>query len=220
LKRIFAFVGIFLLVASMAEAGVIRGTLFLTHGAPPTDPHARGLLKRAQRGVDEGIVFVEQIPDRAERKLSGHGWFFVRHDPVPRVIQKNLAFAPRVTPITAGGSVEFENRDRVYHNAFSVSAARRFDLGKNAPGHIDTVKFERPGVINLHCAIHPLMTAYVVVLPNHAFVRPDPSGRFALPNLPAGHYVVHAWHPRWGDTRQNVELPGHGDCTVQMAYGS
>ena len=211
-----------MLAASVAEAGVIHGTLYLSRNLPRGDEsHSREALKRAQHGVDDGVIYVEKITSRSERKLSGHGWFFfTRHDPIPRVVQKNLEFAPRVTPVTAGGSVSFENLDRVYHDAFSVSSAKRFDLGKNLPGRIDTVTFERAGVVNLHCAIHPQMTAYIVVVPNHAYARPDADGSFALPGLPAGRYVLHAWHPRWGDTRREVELPAHGDCAVQVAFGS
>jgi plastocyanin len=211
-----------MLAASVAEAGVIRGTLYLSQTLPRGDEsESREALKQAQRGVADGVVYIEQIPSRSERKLSGHGWFFfTRHDPIPRVVQKNLAFAPRVTSVTAGGSVSFENLDRVYHDAFSVSSAKRFDLGKNSLGRIDTVTFERAGVVNLHCAIHPQMTAYIVVLPNHAYARPNADGAFALPGLPPGRYVLHAWHPRWGDTRREVELPARADCTVQVAFGS
>lgn len=209
------------LIAGTADAGVIRGTLYLSR-TPLVSESASGkkLLQRSQRTVEDGVIYVERIPDKAERKLSGHGWFFVRHAPLPHIVQQHLSFTPRVTPVTAGGAVAFENLDRVYHETFSISPARQFDLGKHSPGQCDTVTFDHAGVINLHCAIHPQMTAYIVVVPNHAFTRPDRSGAFALPGLPGGTYVVHAWHPRWGETTRQVELPGHGDCTIQVAFAS
>jgi hypothetical protein len=127
-------------------------------------------------------------------------------------------FKPRVLAVAAGSKVEIVNMDRVYHNAFSVSAAKRFDLGKYPPGRADTLEFERPGVINLHCEIHPDMLGFVVVTPNHAFTRPDSTGAFELPKLPAGRYRVHAWNPRGVETTSDVSMPQRGDVPLEMVF--
>jgi hypothetical protein len=219
MTRIVGVLLVFMLAAVTAEAGAIRGTLFLSHAAARPDHarDARGAL-RAQPGVGDAVIYVEKIPDNVERKLSGHGWFFMRRAPMPRLVQSQMRFLPRVMPVAVGTAVQFQNLDHVYHNAFSVSAAKRFDLGKYPPGRLDTVRFERAGVVNLHCGIHPDMIGYVVVLPNHAFARPDSNGTFALPKLPDGAYLVHAWHPRFGDLTARVQMPKHGDADVQMTY--
>jgi hypothetical protein len=202
-----------------AGAGVIRGRLALSAGRLTFSSRNGGPdHSRPQPGVTDAVIYVERIPEKTERKLTGHGWFFTRRAEVPRMIQADLQFVPRVMSIAAGTMVEFLNLDRVYHNPFSVSAAKRFDLGKNAPGRTDTVRFERTGVVNLHCEIHPEMTGYVVVVPNHAFTRPDSLGGFALPKLPDGDYVVHAWHPRHGDITQHVTLDRHGDAELELAF--
>ena len=219
MTRIVGVLIALVLAASVAEAGAIRGTLFLSRAAArPDHAHdARGAL-RAQPGVIDAVIYVEKIPEKVERKLSGHGWFFLRRSPMPRLIQSEMRFMPRVTPVTVGTEVQFRNLDHVYHNAFSVSAAKRFDLGKYPPGRVDTVKFDLAGVVNLHCGIHPDMVGYVVVMPNHAYARPDSNGTFSLPRLPDGAYVVHAWHPRLGDLTERFEVPKHGDVDLQLTY--
>jgi len=208
------------LAAWPASAGGIRGTVLLSpEAASASRRNDRHALVHAQQGVTDAVIYLEHVPDNVERRLTGHHWFLpYRNPPMAIIVQSQMHFIPRVLPITAGSSIRFENEDRVYHNAFSVSAAKRFDLGKHPPGRVDTVTFERTGVVNLHCEIHPEMVGYVVVVPNHAFTRPDSLGAFELPKLPAGQYVLHAWHPLSGEVTARVEMPKHGDAGVQLTF--
>lgn len=208
------------LVVGPAAAGVIRGVLVTSpqrarsHARADSAAVAKPVL---QRGASDAIVYLEQVPKKVEKKLTGHG-LFRKAPPTPRIVQTRLRFVPRVLGAAAGTAVEFENRDRVYHNTFSVSAAKRFDLGKYAPSTIDTVIFERTGVANLHCDIHPDESAWVVVVPNHAFTRPDSLGRFKLPKLPRGQYTVRVWHPRLGEITRAVEMPKHGNVDLELKF--
>src|SRR5579859_1687884 len=43
--------------------------------------------------------------------------------------QKGLRFVPHVLPILVGTTVEFPNNDPLLHNVFSISDAKRFNLG-------------------------------------------------------------------------------------------
>lgn len=78
--------------------------------------------------------------------------------------------------------------------------------------------FDRAGVANLHCDIHPDESGFVVVVPNHAFARPDSLGRFALPKLPKGDYTLHVWHPRLGEITRDVTMPKHGDLKIELRF--
>jgi plastocyanin len=195
---LFAF-----LCAESAGAGVIRGELSLGR---------RGTA--AYRGVTDAAVYVERVPDKVERKLAKQR----KKRPLPSIVQAREKFTPRVLVVTAGSPVTFENRDRVYHNTFSVARARRFDLGKYPPGHRDTVVFDKDGVANLHCDIHPDEIGFVVVVPNHAHARPDTLGRFALPKLPAGEYRLRVWHPRRGELTRAITMPKRGDVRLTVSY--
>jgi hypothetical protein len=198
-------------LAAPAAAGVIRGAVTLKPSASDS----------VTARVSDAVVFVERVPEKVERKLTGTGaWFFwkPKEPRVESILQRGRRFTPRVLAVGPGTPVAFRNLDNVYHATFSVSAAKRFDLGRRMPGRSDTVVFARPGVINLHCEIHPDMLGYIVVTPNHAFARPDAAGRYRLPKLPAGAYTVHAFHPRRSEIQRTVEMPPRGDVTLDLSF--
>jgi hypothetical protein len=121
-----------------------------------------------------------------------------------------------VLAIQVGTTVDFPNRDPIYHNVFSVSPAKRFDLGKYAQGHSRRVRFDKAGVINVYCDIHSDMAAWVYVVPHHVFAQANAAGRFTLPELPAGTYTLKAWHPDRGEQTVTVDVPARGDAPVTI----
>src|SRR5262249_35103104 len=129
---------------------------------------------------EDVIVWLEQVPEKVERKLTGGGrrWFWQapRKPPLASLLETGQHYAPRVSVVPAGSPLEIRNGDSVWHGTFSVSPGAAFELGKRAPGSVDTLRFATPGVVTLRCDIHPDMTGYVVVTPNHAYTRPDSSG--------------------------------------------
>jgi len=192
---------LWLLFAMPAGAGAIRGTLRV-------GPVVATRTEAATQNLRDAVIYVEEIPEKVEKKLAHPGFLFFKAKPrMPRVVQMDRKFNPRVLSIAAGTSVVFQNLDQVWHNTFSVSATRSFDLGKYPPGRIDTVTFDRPGVVNLHCDIHAAMVGFVVVAPNHAFTRPDTLGQYKLPSLPEGDYTIHVVHPRYGEIQRQVKVP-------------
>ncbi len=68
-----------------------------------------------------------------------------------RVIQHHKMFEPRLLVVPAGSIVEFVNHDPWFHNVFSVSRTRRFDLGLVRSGVQKAVRFDRAGVSYLFC---------------------------------------------------------------------
>lgn len=124
-----------------------------------------------------------------------------------RVVQAAGRFEPRVLVVEAGTTVEFENRDRVFHRPFSVSPTTRFTLGPTRPGEIRTSSFARAGVVEVFCELHPREVLYVVVVPGRWHARPAPDGAFAFERLPRGSYLLRAWHPARGQVTRRVEVP-------------
>jgi plastocyanin len=207
-------------IASVATAGAVHGTLWMSSAAAKSRPSSPEAVARIQRGIADAVIYVESIPIQVDEKLARPGGFlFFRSrssQRVPRITQNDRKFEPRVLAIPAGSRVAFINVDSVYHNAFSVSPAKRFDLGKYPPGRHDTLRFDRTGVVNLHCDIHSSMLGFIVVTPNHAFTRPDSLGNFRLPKLPPGTYSLHVFHPRRGEVRRQVQVPKNGDLLVDL----
>lgn len=224
-RRFLALTLILGCFAPAALAGTnVSGTLWLSAASRDAGARADSSARRRQRGVTEGVVWLESIPEPLEKKLAEppRGWFGLKKakadPPLPRMGEREDRFSPRVLAVPAGASVEIANRDRLWHSAFSVSGAKRFDLGKAPPGHRDTLEFERAGVINLHCEIHPKAVGYVIVTPNRAYATPDASGRFRLPRLPAGRYVLHAWHPKAGELTLPFDVPRRGSVEINPTF--
>ena len=109
--------------------------------------------------------------------------------------QRNLTFSPHVLAVRVGTTVEFPNRDRVFHNVFSFHDGKRFDLGMYPVGTVRHVTFGKPGLSRIFCNIHPNMAAYVMAVDSGYFAVSDASGRFVIAAVPPGTYTYHAWRP-------------------------
>jgi plastocyanin len=112
------------------------------------------------------------------------------------VNQRNRRIIPRVTAIQVGTEVHFPNQDDVFHNLFSLSDPKKFNLGRYPPGQSESEVFNAPGVVRLFCDIHSEMSAVILVLETPFFTRPAADGSYQIPNLPAGTHAVIAWHDR------------------------
>ena len=117
-----------------------------------------------------------------------------RTSAVAEVEQKNISFSPGLLAIRAGTTVEFPNLDDTYHNVFSYSKTKRFDLGRYRKGEkAGSVLFDKPGLVTLHCEIHASMRATILVFDNPYFEKTDPHGSYRLGPIPPGHYLLKAW---------------------------
>lgn len=126
--------------------------------------------------------------------------------PTKEIVQKDLTFIPALLPVQVGTKVEFPNLEEdIYHNIFSYSPAKRFDLGRYRPDEkpIPSQIFDVAGLVTLRCDIHEHMRALVLVLDTPHFVVTDNDGRYRLNGLPAGRYTLKAWV----DSRTTHEKP-------------
>ncbi len=125
-----------------------------------------------------------------------------------QIAQKDMSFVPTLTAVQTGTKVEFPNNDDTYHNIFSYSPAKRFDLGRYRGDErpIPSVLFDKPGLITLRCDIHEHMRGLILVLDTPHFVTTDADGHYRLPGLPAGKYVLKAWVDSRTTREQPVEL--------------
>ena len=128
--------------------------------------------------------------------------------PVKQMIQKNLTFLPLLLPVQAGTKVEFPNLDDTYHNIFSFSPAKRFDLGRYRSDErpVPSEIFDTPGLVTLRCEIHEHMRGLILVLPTPYFIKTELDGHFRLSGLPPGHYTLKAWLDNKTTLERPVEL--------------
>lgn len=138
--------------------------------------------------------------------------------PVAQMIQKDLTFSPSLLPIRLGTKVEFPNEDEAYHNIFSYSAPKRFDLGRYRADErpVPFQVFDTPGLVTLRCDVHEHMRALILVLDTPHFVLTDPAGNFRLTGIPPGRYVLKAWINSKTTLEQPVELAA--DTVAQLNF--
>jgi plastocyanin len=139
--------------------------------------------------------------------------------PTKQVAQKDLAFVPALLPVQVGTKVEFPNLEKdTYHNIFSYSPAKRFDLGRYRPDEkpVPSQVFDVAGLVTLRCDIHEHMRGLILVLGTPHFVTTDESGRFRLSGLPAGHYTLKAWVDSRTTREHSVDLKGGSTVHVDF----
>ena len=128
--------------------------------------------------------------------------------PTKEVEQKDLTFVPALLPIEVGTKVQFPNLDDQYHNIFSYSPVKRFDLGRYRPEErpIPSVIFDKPGLVTLRCDIHEHMRGLILVLNTPYFVMTDTAGYFRLDKLPPGRHTLKAWVDSRTTREKSVDL--------------
>ena len=186
--------------------GAIRGRVDVQRVVQPPDrrPNPSDLGTPPPREIPDlrrAVVFLETAPAAA----------LEAREPVrARMDQRNETFLPHVLTVDAGTLVDFPNNDKTYHNVFSLSKTRKFDLGLYAAGKSNSIMFERPCVVRIFCDIHSHMSAFIMVFSHPYYSKAEADGRYRIDNIPPGTYTVAAWHE--GDTRETktVTIPPQG----------
>ncbi len=133
--------------------------------------------------------------------------------------QVGCAFVPHVLAVQANQLIDFANGDPVVHNVRSIGEKNRgFNISMAGKGKTVRRYFASPEVVKIRCDIHAWMGAFIAV-EGHPFHRiTGDDGSFALEGLPAGQYVVEAWHEKLGVERQTVQLTGTETRKVDFTF--
>jgi len=189
---------------------IVTGVTLLT---PPAmiQGQGRGALVRGRVELPRMPMMVERRPAAAELgdaptrsateprravvyfETAPKGAFEDREGVRVSMDQRNETFVPHLLAITVGTTVDFPNNDRTYHNVFSLSKARRFDLGRYATGRSKSIRFDRPGIVRVFCEIHSHMNAFILVFTHRFFAVSDVDGRYQIDGVPPGTYTLVAW---------------------------
>ena len=138
---------------------------------------------------------------------------------VVKTTQRDANFDPHVLPVMVGTTVRWPNEDDIFHNVFSMSDAKEFDLGYYKKEKVPEVRFDRVGRVDVFCAIHTKMHCIILVVPNPFFAMANEKGHFVIKNVPAGAYKVRAWHERLPSQTKEIVVPAEGDVKVEFTLG-
>lgn len=181
-------------MAAHAVTGRIEGQVLLSTALTTRRPRFR-IYAEPGPGARPPVPVVDEMRNVV---------LYVQRAPVPENMQPARAFmtqddeqfTPRVLPVFRGTTVDFPNADDVFHNVFSLSSAKAFDLGRYPRGASRSVTFDKSGTVQVFCHIHSDMSGVVLVLENPYFAVPTDGGRFTIDNVPSGDYTVVGWHER------------------------
>lgn len=181
--------------AKADDGATLSGSVFLVSGSSGVQNRAgsfrnaygRSRVQKSENSSSRGISTLIWIETKEAPKRE------IRNEPII-LDQKNQEFAPHILPLIAGETVRIRNSDPVYHNVFSLSKIKKFDVGRRPKGDYKDVTFSEPGLVDVFCDIHSHMHALIVVMPKSTqhWVERNGSGDFRFENLQPGNYTVHA----------------------------
>jgi len=204
-----------LLFATPARAqtpgAAIHGRVDVRREAAPVEarPSVSELGHHGPRDVPDrrrSVVYLEEAPQAAfDTPAPGRA----------RLDQRNETFVPYVLAVTVGSTVDFPNDDPIYHNVFSLSKPKRFDLGRYPRGQSRSVVFDRPGVVRVFCEIHSHMSAFILVFAHRYFALTDVEGRYRIEGVPPGSYTLAVWNDGEVRARREVRLASAAETVEQ-----
>ena len=193
--------------ATAADTATVEGVVKLKPAgrSRPSSARYRGATgKPAQPDPPAAVVYLEGAKGAASEQTV-------------EVAQVGMQFKPALLPVQVGTKVAFPNKDDFYHNVFSYSRTKRFDLGRfmkteNPPA----IQFDQSGEVKVFCEIHRHMRGTILILDTPYFVKTDGQGAFLLSGLPAGKFKLKAWLDTKTVYEQDVELISGQSVTVDF----
>ncbi|HMC22923.1 MAG TPA: hypothetical protein VKL19_13815 [Thermoanaerobaculia bacterium] len=195
-------------ICSVACALALASSLSAAIVAASVGGKVSFVTKRGQNPVvNETLVWLEPVSGRAPKLVPGKF----------QMVTRGKMVMPHVLAIPVGSTVDFPNDDPISHNLFSLSSNNAFDLGLYRKGSGKSMKFDTPGLVNVYCNVHPNMSAVIHVMDTPYYGFTDPTGNYAISNVPAGRYRLIAWNEQGGQIESPVEITSSGTVSGNVA---
>lgn len=133
-----------------------------------------------------------------------------------KIVQEDFKFQPPLLVVPVNTTVEFPNEDLEFHNVFSYSKIKRFDLGRYHKGESKSVHFDNPGIGKIYCEIHEWMRAVIVVIENPFYAVADKDGYYEIKNIPKGTYQLLVWKIDHKRVMRKIDVPAAG--TLELNF--
>jgi hypothetical protein len=215
----------------MGQGGVIHGRVVFRGEAPkPGAIKTDADPKCAEWHGDEPLLdeTVSVNSDGTLRNVfvyvvSGmEGYEFAPPAEPVTVEQHGCRFEPHVFGMRTGQALVIRNGDDTLHNVHAqplVAGNKEFNVGQPNKGMESRKTFAvREVMIRFKCDVHPWMSAYVGVLEHPYFGVTGDGGTFQFAGLPAGQYVIAAWHEKYGVLTQPVTLAENEAQAISFAF--
>jgi plastocyanin len=207
-------------IASATGESVVRGKVFL-RGSPPPEKSIDMGTDRHCKSMDDAPATTRHYVVNADGTLQ-NAFVYVKSGPavdgkafpVPeeKVVldQKGCLYHPYVLAVRAGQQLEILNSDDTLHNVHALPNNNpEFNKGQPVKGMRFSHRFDKPEVdapVKFKCEVHPWMFAWLFVMPHPFYEITGEAGTFEFVGLPAGDYVIAAWHQKAGVQTMMVSL--------------
>lgn len=151
--------------------------------------------------------------------LEGHT-FPTPSEPVV-LNQEGCMYEPHVFGVQTGQTIRILNSDPLLHNIHALPEDNRpFNFGMPTAGTEREQSFREPEVmVRIKCDVHGWMESFAGVLPHPYYSVTGDGGTFSLQNLPAGQYVIEAWHEDYGTQTQSVQVGDGESKELTFTFG-
>lgn len=207
-------------IAACLPAQTITGTILIKKRltkrsvTPNVSVYQRGTTVQLGKDPEQDPIAYER--SRVVIYLEGPASNSQTDSTAPQVQQLDRRFMPDLVVVPTGSTVAFPNMDPIFHNIYSLSKPKSFDLGNYDKGQTRKVTFPKPGIVDIYCHLHPNMQATVVVTPNRWFARPDRNGQYRISDVPPGQYTLVAWHKTAGFFRKSIVVENAHETTTDF----
>jgi hypothetical protein len=135
--------------------------------------------------------------------------------------QVGCTYKPHVFGVQTGRPIKILNSDPLLHNIHSLPEINRpFNFGMPKKGDEREQSFKKAEVmVKIKCDVHPWMGAYCGVVDHPYFVVTGDDGSFTIKNLPAGEYVLEAWHEEFGTQTKTVKVGDNETAAADFTFG-
>lgn len=151
------------------------------------------LIIGPQGGVANTVVYLQDVSRGKAFDLPEQRRF---------LDQKNCRYEPHILLVPQNMLLEMKSSDATLHT-IHMDGAASYNLPFPFPNQVISRPMQSPGVVNLKCnGGHVWMNAEMFVAPHPYYAVTDESGKFEITNVPAGDYVIVAWHEGWSVARE------------------
>jgi len=165
----------------------------------------------ANGGLKNVVVFIESAPPGKAADAQKENFLY----------NEGCRYAPRVMALQRGERLHVKSNDPKLHIPHGYLGARTvFNLSLPFKGtSIDTTsRIRQPGILKVVCDTHAWMLGFVHVFDHPYFAVTDEQGAFSIPDLPAGRYVLKAWHEDGGVKSQEITVPDRGEVRITFEF--
>jgi hypothetical protein len=136
--------------------------------------------------------------------------------------QDGCRYQPRIVGLQVNQLLDIRNSDATLHNVNAKPSVNKpFNLAQPVQGMKTTKTFSSPEVmVEFKCNVHPWMRAYVGVVAHPFFAVSDDAGTFTISGLPAGTYMLEAWHEGYGTQSQTVMVAEGQSSSVTWTFSA